>query len=88
MVKPPIAKRLMGASLGTGVAIALEVTHEVAALVLEAPQRLRKKNCSDRTLRCLDRRKMMDIRRNFRLWPELTQIQEGWKSPRKTRRIR
>jgi hypothetical protein len=43
MVKPPIAKRLMGASLGTGVAIALEVTREVAALVLEAPQRLRKR---------------------------------------------
>src|SRR4029450_12813670 len=28
---------LMGASLGTGVAIALAVTHKVAALVLEAP---------------------------------------------------
>jgi uncharacterized protein len=28
---------LMGASLGTGVAIALGMTHEVAALVLEAP---------------------------------------------------
>jgi uncharacterized protein len=47
MVKQPIAKRargydgdrivLMGASLGTGVAIALAATHEAAAVVLEAP---------------------------------------------------
>jgi uncharacterized protein YbdZ (MbtH family) len=22
---------------------------------------------------------LVDIRRNFRLWPELTQIQQGWK---------
>jgi uncharacterized protein len=47
MVKPPTGKRArgydgdrivpMGASLGTGVAIALAATHEAAALVLEAP---------------------------------------------------
>jgi uncharacterized protein len=45
MAKPPARARgyggehviLMGASLGTGVAITLAATHEAAALVLEAP---------------------------------------------------
>jgi hypothetical protein len=51
-----------------------------------AVQRLWKEEGFSQNIAPSCRRKMVDIRRNFRLRPELSQIQEGLKSPRKTRR--